>query len=127
MIRRPPRSTRTDTLCPDPTLFRSPKSTQGTDVTDKEPAPCGNGSLCIARCRFATFPVIWGRILAASTNISADGRLLSAWLADRLVAAFSLMLLERWITVVILRFPASTIVAHHPSPDLPLNRQQDAR
>src|SRR3546814_12995847 len=23
MIRRPPRSTRTDTLCPDPTLFRS--------------------------------------------------------------------------------------------------------
>src|SRR3546814_216093 len=113
MIRRPPRSTRTDTLFPYTTLFRS--------------APCGNGSLCIARCRFAAFPVIWGRILAASTNISADGRLLSAWLADRLVAAFSLMLLERWITVVILRFPASTIVAHHPSPDLPLNRQQDAR
>src|SRR3546814_5683156 len=73
------------------------------------------------------FPFIGGRSLAAPTNISADGRLLSAWLADRLVAAFSLMLLERWITVVILRFPASTIVAHHPSPDLPLNRQQDAR
>src|SRR3546814_9015935 len=70
MIRRPPRSTRTDTLFPYTTLFRS------TDVTDKEPAPCGNGSLCIARCRFAAFPVIWGRILAASTNISADGRLL---------------------------------------------------
>src|SRR3546814_20180453 len=105
MIRRPPRSTRTDTLFPYTTLFRS----QGTDVTDKEPAPCGNGSLCIARCRFAAFPVIWGRILAASTNISADGRLLSAWLANRLVAAFRLMLLARWIMVVILRFPASTI------------------
>src|SRR3546814_9011794 len=97
-----------------------PKSTQGTDVTDKEPAPCGNGSLCIARCRFAAFLVIWGRILAATTNISADGPLLSASLADRLVAAFSLMLLERCITVVILPFPSTIIVAHHTSPDFPL-------
>src|SRR3546814_8347719 len=32
MIRRPPRSTLTDTLFPDPTLFRSPGDRQGGDI-----------------------------------------------------------------------------------------------
>src|SRR3546814_20515171 len=30
MIRRPPRSTRTDTLLPDPTLFRSPSASRAS-------------------------------------------------------------------------------------------------
>src|SRR3546814_21069781 len=42
MIRRPPRSTRTDTLFPYPTRFRS-----GTDAG----RPCRNGRLCPARRR----------------------------------------------------------------------------
>src|SRR3546814_9400657 len=32
MIRRPPRSTRTDTLFPDPTLFRSDRDAGGADL-----------------------------------------------------------------------------------------------
>src|SRR3546814_14517487 len=35
MIRRPPRSTRTDTLFPDTTLFRSPVATLGYEYTVK--------------------------------------------------------------------------------------------
>src|SRR3546814_3832272 len=35
MIRRPPRSTRTDTLFPDTTLFRSPRSARGEAMTGK--------------------------------------------------------------------------------------------
>src|SRR3546814_6598950 len=37
MIRRPPRSTRTDTLFPYPTLFRSPQP------SDRRGADCGTG------------------------------------------------------------------------------------
>src|SRR3546814_9173748 len=39
MIRRPPRSTRTDTLFPDTTLFRSPAGKQGDEAGGTHPAP----------------------------------------------------------------------------------------
>src|SRR3546814_13196532 len=34
MLRRPPRSTRTDTLCPYTTLFRSPDPARGEHIPD---------------------------------------------------------------------------------------------
>src|SRR3546814_1336600 len=37
MIRRPPRSTRTDTLCPDTTLFRAPPGHRTATRIDREP------------------------------------------------------------------------------------------
>src|SRR3546814_7022494 len=41
MIRRPPRSTRTDTLFPDTTLFRSPRQSAPAHRTETPPsAPC---------------------------------------------------------------------------------------
>src|SRR3546814_4687918 len=44
MIRRPPRSTRTDTLCPDTTLFRSPCGpaghAAGAAVEDRRSGEC---------------------------------------------------------------------------------------
>src|SRR3546814_6910626 len=44
MIRRPPRSTRTDTLFPYPTLFRSPGSTWlDHRLAEREPTPLAAG------------------------------------------------------------------------------------
>src|SRR3546814_19903044 len=41
MIRRPPRSTRTDTLFPYTTLFRSGRAGQGVEEAgNREPGPC---------------------------------------------------------------------------------------
>src|SRR3546814_2863296 len=48
MIRRPPRSTRTDTLCPYTTLFRSRKRASLDNLAGK-----GDGSLKVARDRLA--------------------------------------------------------------------------
>src|SRR3546814_7703441 len=48
MIRRPPRSTRTDTLCPYTTLFRSRKRASLDNLAGK-----GDGSLKAARDRLA--------------------------------------------------------------------------
>src|SRR3546814_9586275 len=42
MIRRPPRSTRTDTLCPNTTLFRSP-SDRTTRNRNRDRSPCIHG------------------------------------------------------------------------------------
>src|SRR3546814_2308886 len=41
MIRRPPRSTRTDTLFPYTTLFRSWQTQHGQDLEGREPGPPG--------------------------------------------------------------------------------------
>src|SRR3546814_2815016 len=43
MIRRPPRSTRTDTLFPYPTLFRSNRCSQRTSLDQAFPANAGGG------------------------------------------------------------------------------------
>src|SRR3546814_4024056 len=40
MIRRPPRSTRTDTLCPYTTLFRSSPARRSTKSDGSEPSDC---------------------------------------------------------------------------------------
>src|SRR3546814_7945220 len=45
MLRRPPRSTRTDTLFPDTTLFRSSGATSSVDSTHSvHPSACGASS-----------------------------------------------------------------------------------
>src|SRR3546814_7389885 len=44
MIRRPPRSTRTDTLFPYPTLFRSVRRTRGCGPWTWSDAPWGSGA-----------------------------------------------------------------------------------
>src|SRR3546814_20267943 len=54
MIRRPPRSTRTDTLFPYPTLFRSPFGTVALSfLLQATPAMsrCAQGVLLTKRCR----------------------------------------------------------------------------
>src|SRR3546814_14160835 len=52
MIRRPPRSTRTDTLFPYTTLFRSPG---GARIADRKPYGVGVASQCV--CLFTHRPV----------------------------------------------------------------------
>src|SRR3546814_11175020 len=52
MMRRPPRSTRTDTLCPDTTLFRSPHELQDKNMPD---ASLGESSASIRRRRVARY------------------------------------------------------------------------
>src|SRR3546814_19772786 len=67
MIRRPPRSTRTDTLFPYTTLFRSPAS--GRIVPrNGAAASCADGSLCprrlypgLSRCGDPRGPALLGR------------------------------------------------------------------
>src|SRR3546814_12208331 len=49
MIRRPPRSTRTDTLFPYTTLFRSPEENDCSPQAGK--APCGHGCRCCRQIR----------------------------------------------------------------------------
>src|SRR3546814_20376843 len=49
MIRPPPRSTRTDTLVPDTTLFRSPFCLGEKDRTGRRHWPPGKGSGCYGR------------------------------------------------------------------------------
>src|SRR3546814_19608268 len=49
MIRRPPRSTRTDTLFPYTTLFRSKCATRFYDLTNDDPVTCIN-------CGYAWIP-----------------------------------------------------------------------
>src|SRR3546814_4580664 len=44
MIRRPPRSTRTDTLFPYTTLFRSPCQALRNEATTSRPASCASGT-----------------------------------------------------------------------------------
>src|SRR3546814_1204270 len=52
MIRRPPRSTRTDTLFPYTTLFRSKRRSQQNKVLKKELPRCCRDRRKSARCRF---------------------------------------------------------------------------
>src|SRR3546814_15511928 len=54
MIRRPPRATRTDTLFPYTTLFRSPdrcRPTSGRDGAGRSARPAGGGRRCPCRRR----------------------------------------------------------------------------
>src|SRR3546814_6800215 len=53
MIRRPPRSTRTDTLFPYTTLFRSSRLVE-------RPRPCVRRSRCLARFRRTRAGQAWG-------------------------------------------------------------------
>src|SRR3546814_6620383 len=55
MIRRPPRSTRTDTLFPYTTLFRSPNSTLFTTPVMISPTRSLNSSYCRSRSASRTF------------------------------------------------------------------------
>src|SRR3546814_9749152 len=51
MIRRPPRSTRTDTLFPYTTLFRSPAGSRGSGRCDREAARAAPGAAIGQRLR----------------------------------------------------------------------------
>src|SRR3546814_1328968 len=62
MIRRPPRSTRTDTLFPYTTLFRSGKGAQGAHRAHGRPAPGVQGAARVrdaVRRRGADHPRRW--------------------------------------------------------------------
>src|SRR3546814_7612480 len=67
MIRRPPRSTRTDTLFPYTTLFRSDHGTDLHRASDsKQPGLCGlEGS---QSCRPGTAPDLWRGQRTAGTR-----------------------------------------------------------
>src|SRR3546814_16612095 len=71
MIRRPPRSTRTDTLFPYTTLFRSRVGLQGADV----PAPDRTGSLAVADevTAVGERPQRMGEAVAADGIVDHDG------------------------------------------------------
>src|SRR3546814_8052739 len=72
MIRRPPRSTRTDTLCPYTTLFRSSPSTltepEQTDEAPRAGAPMLNLTL-VQRIRLGLVAIVLavGGVLVASS------------------------------------------------------------
>src|SRR3546814_6839295 len=52
MIRRPPRSTRTDTLCPYTTLFRSPRrKREKRSIKEKDKSSWFRASLCTTKFR----------------------------------------------------------------------------
>src|SRR3546814_11583466 len=55
MIRRPPRSTRTDTLFPYTTLFRSPRSSATSTILEKS---------MLRRMRRRSAPCRWGSVVA---------------------------------------------------------------
>src|SRR3546814_9428729 len=68
MIRRPPRSTRTDTLFPYTTLFRSPhRSPASTAAISIRPAPPTSPSL-------RATDRVWATIVAASARIPTTTR-----------------------------------------------------
>src|SRR3546814_4181722 len=81
MIRRPPRSTRTDTLIPYTTLFRSSQGTRGGGKSrpPKEQArPCSRGgskrrtrSALFARGRFVPRQAVW-RLFALRHELQRD-------------------------------------------------------
>src|SRR3546814_2860507 len=64
MIRRPPRSTRTDTLFPYTTLFRSPES---CCPPGRESLRCGPGFPAGPRC-----PVLWRRPTTSPSRRSEE-------------------------------------------------------
>src|SRR3546814_7788981 len=75
MIRRPPRSTRTDTLCPYTTLFRSraaliiPRLANGVDAGD---VPCSRHWQKLRRGRSRTVPAFFGFGTAGFGSTSRD-------------------------------------------------------
>src|SRR3546814_7595660 len=63
MIRRPPRSTRTDTLFPYTTLFRSPRSSSSISARVWPAFSSGAGGVSVARWRF------WGGELSLRSSL----------------------------------------------------------
>src|SRR3546814_19786628 len=89
MIRRPPRSTRTDTLCPYTTLFRSILAASGQITVGR--APKGDGDHIIRV--HAALPRA-GRMAFASSPTTSNRALEWRWLANQLCAVA--MSGERW-------------------------------
>src|SRR3546814_18799693 len=67
MRRRPPKTTLTNTLCPYPTLFRSPD----TQATQSSPE-VGNKGVTSTRCRFVTTPGKVVTITAVAAPVARD-------------------------------------------------------
>src|SRR3546814_3884021 len=106
MIRRPPRSTRTDTLFPDTTLFRSTRAGAGCG----RPAVAGlcivrpvaelrSARRCVPGRRCQTRRGGSGMTLVARTDTSVIGR--RWWTVDRwsLAALFALLMVGAWLVV----------------------------
>src|SRR3546814_4186906 len=90
MIRRPPRSTRTDTLFPYTTLFRSlskrpSRSNAFTSII--APSPCRGGALGTARCRLVTCVSLLGQLGRDLGHVAALEARQAKLLLARLAAA----------------------------------------
>src|SRR3546814_9528637 len=70
MIRRPPRSTRTDTLFPYTTLFRSPGQAQGRDVALRPPR--GAAAICPDRPVAGRLFLAFGRSVGRSEEHTSE-------------------------------------------------------
>src|SRR3546814_9665242 len=67
MIRRPPRSTRTDTLCPYTTLFRSPGCQYSfCNASTREPGPIGRFGSWYVGLTASTWWLLTGAAAAAA-------------------------------------------------------------
>src|SRR3546814_5652330 len=87
MIRRPPRSTRTDTPFPDTTLFRSAETRgRGTDARIAVGSAGGGGFLLprgVVRLERAGGDRVEGRGGGAARGMGGERGARSRWLADR--------------------------------------------
>src|SRR3546814_1338585 len=71
MIRRPPRSTRTDTLCPYTTLFRSPLTPETGGMAPDAFGVRGQYAAAIMRATNGNLASRWGHILLRRALLSA--------------------------------------------------------
>src|SRR3546814_2419948 len=73
MIRRPPRSTRTDTLFPYTTLFRSPRLHVGAHGANRpRQAEGGHGREGVLRCEAGRRPLLHGAAPARSEEHTSE-------------------------------------------------------
>src|SRR3546814_15793862 len=90
MRRRPPRSTRTDTRFPDPTLFRSRNSVGMTGVRLEVHAhlvvcaqsAAANISKCVQRCGLQIDDLILSSLASSTAVLTGDERELGVVLVD---------------------------------------------